>query len=138
MGNKTSEETNEFSFMLAPSPIAGVGVFATHQIKKDTQLCLFSDEDSRFIPYDSPLLEVPMAKKFCDWYCVEDTDGYYCPQDFGKMEIGWYLNHSKEPNAYHKDYTFYALRNIEQGEEILVDYEALSEEALMLKPMKLK
>lgn len=138
MSNQTSEKTNEFSFLLAPSPVAGIGVFATHEIKKDTELRLFVNEEPRFIPYDSILLEVPMVKNFCVWYCVEDTNGYYCPQDFGAMDIGWYLNHSKDPNAYHKDFTFYALRKIEQGEEILIDYETLSEEPFLLKPIKLR
>ena len=50
-----------------------------------------------------------------------------CPKDFGCMEIGWYLNHSKTPNAYHRNYEYYALRDIKTGEEITVDYNTLEE-----------
>jgi len=43
------------------------------------------------------------------------------------MEFGWFLNHSKKPNAYHKNYEYYALNNIKAGEEITVDYNTLEE-----------
>jgi SET domain-containing protein len=125
MIDNSSEETNEYSFMLAPSTVAGVGVFARHDIKKEMKLRLFSDEDSRFIPYNSPILNSPLAKSFCERYCVRNNDGYHCPRDFGQMEIGWYLNHSTAPNAYHRDYIYYALRDIKQGEEVLIDYGTL-------------
>lgn len=50
-----------------------------------------------------------------------------CPQDFGAMAIGWYMNHSKNANATHKDYYWEAARNIEEGEEILIDYNLFGE-----------
>ena len=50
-----------------------------------------------------------------------------CPRDFACMELGWYLNHSKNPNAYHNDYEFYALTDIKVGQEILIDYNSLEE-----------
>ena len=49
------------------------------------------------------------------------------PIDFGKMEIGWYLNHSYFPNTFHKEYHFYALKDIKAGEEITIDYNDLEE-----------
>lgn len=127
MKTKPLSETSEFSFVLAPSKIHGIGVFATHNIKKGTKLRLFSEEDPRYISIDSPLLNSPLKKKFCETYCVKDADGYYCPLDFGKKEIGWHLNHSKVANAYHIEYIYYALKDIDEGEEITIDYGTLNE-----------
>lgn len=117
-------QTTEFSFILKPSE-HGIGVFAVHDIKKDTKLRLFGDDKNfddgfRILPKN----EIP--KKFLD-YCIEFEDKVYAPNDFGKMEIGWYLNHSKDFNAYHKDYIWYSSRDIKAGEEILVDYNSLGE-----------
>lgn len=123
--NYMKEITGEFSFILKPSK-HGVGVFATHNIKKDTYLRLFGDEkldESKIIIRSKK--EVP--KLFQD-FCMERKEGeLICPEDFGEMPVGWYLNHSNDPNAYHKDFNFYSLRNIKEGEEILIDYNSLEE-----------
>jgi hypothetical protein len=37
----------------------------------------------------------------------------------------WYLNHSIKPNVYFDGYTFKALRQIEVGEELVIDYATL-------------
>ncbi|NCS98972.1 SET domain-containing protein [Candidatus Parcubacteria bacterium] len=117
-------KTNEFSFILKPSQ-HGVGVFATHDIVKDAKLRLFGDDKSledgmRILPKEK------FEKKFID-FCIEFEDKVFAPNDFGQMEIGWYLNHSKDFNAYHKDYNWFASRNIKEGEEILIDYNSLGE-----------
>lgn len=40
------------------------------------------------------------------------------------MNIAFYLNHSKEPNVrMKKDESFEALRDIAEGEELLMDYD---------------
>lgn len=125
--------TDEFSFMVAPSHVQGVGVFATHDIAKNTELYVFTDEQSRFIAYDSELIKSPLVKSYCEWYCVDNGDGYFCPADFGKMEIGWYLNHSENPNAYQKDYIYYSTRDIKKGEEITIDYGTLGNNKQKIK-----
>ncbi len=44
------------------------------------------------------------------------------------MEIGWYLNHSNNPNVERRaDGNLYTIRKIEAGEEILVDYNQYKE-----------
>ncbi len=119
--------TNEFSFILKPSKF-GVGVFATHNIAKDTYLRLFGDEktgvetgsNERF--FDIKDIPEPFQS-----YCVNFGKKLMCPADFGRMPIGWYLNHSKTPNALNKDYDYYASRDIKEGEEILIDYNSLQE-----------
>lgn len=50
-----------------------------------------------------------------------------CPSDFGRMEVGWFINHSKNPNAYLREKEFYASRDILAGEEITTDYNLLGE-----------
>ena len=61
-------------------------------------------------------------------YCLDRGDTLICPKDFSCMEIGWYLNHSKTPNAYHDDdYNYYASSDIKTGEEITIDYNLLGE-----------
>ena len=116
--------TNEFSFILKPSTISGVGVFAMYDIKEGTHMRLFGDgsyKDSfRKLKYE----DVP---DFFETYCLYKEDGVLCPPDFGQMFIGWYLNHSSEPNIFHKDYQYYANRDIKAGEEIFVDYNSFNE-----------
>jgi len=112
--------TNEFSFVLGQSRIQGIGVFVTHPIEKGTRLRLFAGEKSRF------LKSFPIDKESnYHHYCIKSPGGWHCPSDFGKMAIGWYLNHSNKPNIFHKRYTYFAKRNIEAGEELTVDYQTL-------------
>jgi SET domain-containing protein len=118
-------KTDEFSFAIKKSE-HGVGVFAVHDIEAGTYLRLFGDEDN---PDDVHVIrkkeDVP---EYFRQYCVDKGDGtMMCPNDFGCMEIGWHLNHSRTPNAYQRDYEYYALRDIEAGEEITIDYNDLGE-----------
>jgi hypothetical protein len=119
------KETNELSFILRPSPHDGVGVFCTHGIQKGTKLRLFPGPEQRFVPHEKPGTNT-LLEKFCRWYGLEDSRGFHVPHDFGCMEIGWYLNHSGSPNAYHEEnYDYVASRDIRAGEEITIDYETL-------------
>ena len=121
-GNKAN--TTEFSFVLKLAE-HGVGVFATHDIAKGTYLRLFGDnKDDKRNAKLRKKEEVPPAFR---QYCADRGDTMWCPGDFGVMPIGWYLNHSKSPNAFHKDYHWYAARDIKAGEEILIDYNKLGE-----------
>lgn len=61
-------------------------------------------------------------------YCMDREERLICPEDFGRMHIGWYLNHSKNSNTKcDEDYKWYAARDIKAGEEILIDYNLLNE-----------
>jgi SET domain-containing protein len=117
---KPKLKTTEMSFVLRPSPIHGIGVFAVHTIKKNTKLRLFARDDGIRYLKSSSRLEAMLS------YCIPIEDGYYmCPADFGRMSVGWHLNHSDTPNAFHKNYIYYAGRDIRAGEEITIDYETL-------------
>jgi len=113
-------ETDELSFVLKASGIAGVGVFTTHPVKKGSYLALFFDDTVRRIPY-SEMDKNPQLKAFCLVYGIERREYVCVPHHFSHMELGWYLNHSKDPNAIH-DGKWIAARDIAAGEEITIDY----------------
>ena len=46
-------------------------------------------------------------------------------RSFGHMHVGWYLNHSDEPNAHHARFRYFASRDIDADEEITIDYRDL-------------
>lgn len=119
-----NNKTNEFSFILKPSK-HGIGVFATHNIKNGTLLRLFGKEklnENRVRMLNK--LKVP---KLFHEHCIDRGKKIMCPEDFGNMPVGWYLNHSRKPNAIDKNYHWYAARDIKDGEEILIDYNSLEE-----------
>ncbi len=121
------DHTNEFSFLLQPS-LYGVGVFAAHDIQKGTPLRLFADLNPvRHLKKE----EVPAA---FEKFCAQKEHFLIAPPDFGYMPIGWYLNHSNEPNAMHDPHEeigkyglWLAARDIMEGEEITINYNALEE-----------
>lgn len=119
------EKTSEFSFILKASE-HGVGVFAAQPIEKGAYLRLFGDNETDDLESLSrPKEEVPASFQE---YCIDRGDTLICPQDFGHMHLGWYLNHSKNPNAARDaDLKWYALRDIALGEEIVIDYNSLEE-----------
>lgn len=105
--------TDEFSFALRPSPLDGIGVFAVHGIKQDAVLRLFTADDTRDL-----FIEIPATFQK---HVVADNPTM-CPADFGRMSVGWYLNHSDQPNATHSNYVYRALRDIAADEEVTIDY----------------
>lgn len=124
---------SEFSFMLKPSPLGSVGVFATHDIPKGTLLFNknFEIRTMKVKDVPTPLLQ----------YCIYISDDEcLCPGRFDRMEIGWYLNHSSTPNIAKKsevshaeaventkERTVHAIQDIKAGDEILIDYNYLDE-----------
>ena len=123
-------KTTEFSFILKPSKhgidIFAVGVFATENIKKNTHLKLFGDGET--IDLRSSIRKKKDVPTIFHGYCMDRGDELICPNDFGHMHIGWFLNHSNLPNTYpDSDYKWYASQNIKAGEEIVIDYNSLDE-----------
>lgn len=112
--------TSEFSFALKPSAVEGIGVFASHDIPKGTYLKLFSSKEK--------VRKLSLAKlknRYFHRYCLEEGKTLFAPEDFSRMSVGWYLNHSDKPNAAHKNYRYYSLRKIKTGEEIMINYNTL-------------
>jgi len=117
-------KTTEFSFVLKTSG-HGIGVFAAHDIEAKTFLRVFGDENnSNDVSVVRKKEDIP---EFFRQYCVDRSSTMECPKDFGCMEIGWLINHSKTPNSYIFNKEYYALRDISAGEEITIDYNSLNE-----------
>jgi SET domain-containing protein len=114
--------------VLRPSAISGVGVFTTAPIVKGEHLRLWQEEDWRFVSRAEAETD-PEVRELRDTYCVTDASGYWCPLDFHRMSIGWYMNHSDQPNvstSRELNYEYYAVRDIEAGEEIVCDYSRIT------------
>lgn len=105
------------------------------RIKKGTQL-FRGDFDEMVWKEKSSLPRRPREiRDLYDDFAVIETDEkdkrtrYGCPMNFNRLTPSWYLNSSREPNVRcDEDYNFLALRDIERGEELTVDYSTYSEE----------
>ena len=67
-------------------------------------------------------------KMLYDDFAVINGQKYGCPDSFNNLTPAWYLNESKEHANVEctPDYEFLALRDIEKGEELTVDYSTYS------------
>jgi hypothetical protein len=129
---------SEFFFVLMPSKLGGIGVFAAIDIKKGVQI-----SDPQFEMRVLKKSEIPSV---FHKYCIHKNDEeFFCPPRFDRMQIGWFINHSNEPNVVLRGDTgvLYAAGNnfsisakhlslmtckeIFAGDEILVDYNGLNE-----------
>ena len=111
-------------FHLSTSPVHGSGVFTDCDIAQGSHLNLFPTGET-FVKNQDIL---PGQQVNYDWFGVKDEakGGYWVPKDMNNKDKGWYLNHSKNPNAINENGgEFYASRDIKKGEEILIDYESL-------------
>jgi len=120
-------KTSKAFVYLGASSIHGLGCFADIDIKKDELVRVWDGKDSRFIPaaraHASP--QVQLIKRFG----IRTARGYWVPLDFLRISTGWYMNHAADPNigSDDGDVTYYALRDIEAGEELTMDYRLMDE-----------
>lgn len=117
--------TGEFSFKLGVTN-HGIGVFATHSIRKGEILRLLGPEGMDF--RSRKLEDVPEIFR---GYCLHYQGGkLITPIDFGMMSVEWYLNHADAPHANITTVdgrTHIAAREIEAGEEVTIDYRLFEE-----------
>jgi SET domain-containing protein len=114
--------------MLQPSPIAGTGVFALCDIPTGCR-DMFSKPDPAdewiTLPKDEINTLPPHAQFLIQNYCLYDEQNYFVPADgFKKIDLALFLNHSDTPNVRSIDggNYFETLRDIQAGEELLIDY----------------
>ena len=131
MTSNTIEHYSEFSFVLKPSPLGGIGVFATHDIPVGTKIFNHS--------YALRILNIKDIPQEFIKYCIYiSEEECICPEQFDRMEIGWYINHSNTPNIAAEplalgidnlvnDHAPYTIKDIKAGDEILIDYNYLNE-----------
>jgi SET domain-containing protein len=115
--------------MLQPSPIAGIGVFAIQHIAKGCRdMFTAPSKNDEWITLTKQEVDaLPNHAKFLVGnYCLYDEEeNYFVPAEgFKKIDVSLFINHSNTPNIISindGDY-FEAIRNINVGEELLLDY----------------
>src|SRR4030067_3040691 len=103
--------------------INDVGVFAICDIRKGTDI--FPDVDDKIIWIEKAKVKrLPQAiRRLYEDCCIHKGKKYGCPVSFNRINVSWYLNHSSNPNAaVDKNLRVYAVRNINRGEELTLDY----------------
>ncbi len=111
---------------LRPSPVHGIGVFAIARIPAGfTEI--FSRPSDNWV--NLPIAEVEKlpahSRDLVETYCLFDETHYFVPDyGFKIMDLVNYLNHSSTPNvrSVNEGDQFEAIRDIEPGEELFVDY----------------
>ena len=111
---------------LKPSPLHGIGVFAITAIQKGERK-IFSDHESEWIEVSKEEVDaLPQhAKDLIENHCLFNETHYYVPEyGFKIFDLAVYLNHSDQPNliSVNEGEFFEAIRDIEAGEELLIDY----------------
>ena len=118
--------------MLKPSSLHGIGVFAIKDIPKGCRT-IFSKGVGEWIKLSFAEVEqLPShTRTLIETYCLYDDENYFVPDyGFKLMDLALYLNHSSEPNiiSLNEGEQFEAIRDIKEGEELLVDYDTLVDE----------
>jgi len=123
-----AELINNTFVMLKPSPIEGVGVFAIRDIPKGCR-DMFSkpNVNDKWITVTKIDIETlpPHAQFIVGNYCLYDDENYFIPDEgFKKIDVALFINHSDTPNIISIDDGDYfeAIRDIKEGEELVIDY----------------
>ncbi|WP_339335140.1 SET domain-containing protein [uncultured Maricaulis sp.] len=115
---------------LAPSPLEGLGVFASEFIPAGTLVWVL-DPAVDLILTEAQLVERPQVyRQYMQRYAYFDRglNGYLLDGDHAR-----FLNHSGEPNLdFRADGNGEARRDIHPGEEILCDYSQFMEDVVLL------
>ena len=115
--------------MIRSSPIEGIGVFAIRDIPKGCRT-VFSkankDHDEWITVPKTEVEQLPAhSRTLIENYCLYDDDNYFIAEyGFKKMDLVNFLNHSDQPNvmSVNEGEYFETLRDINTGEELLIDY----------------
>jgi len=117
--------------MLKPSLIEGIGVFAIRDIPKGCRT-IFSAGVGEWITISIDEVEKLPAhsRNLVETYCLYDDENYFVPDyGFKLMDLVLYLNHSSNFNiaSVNDGEYFEALRDIQAGEELLVNYSSIAQ-----------
>ena len=126
-----NELANTTYVMIKPSQLHGIGVFAIRDIPKGTSN-IFSKGVGDWIKVSKEEVDaLPQhSKDLIENHCLFDEDFYFIPDyGFKLVDLVIYLNHSETPNviSLNDGEEFEAIRDIANGEELLVDYGTIVE-----------
>lgn len=112
--------------LLKPSPLHGIGVFAARDIPKGCR-SMFSKGIGNWIPVSRQEVHAlpEHSKALIENFCLYDSDNYFIPDyGFKLLDLAVFLNHAETPNIISIDdgEEFEAVRNIQVGEELLINY----------------
>jgi hypothetical protein len=95
---------------------------------------IFPDDNSELIWLTSEEIRLnelddSVRQLYLDFCIIKDHGRRFgCPRNFNLMTPAWYLNHSKKPNVRcDEEFRFFALRDINTGEELTVDYDTYND-----------
>jgi hypothetical protein len=106
-------------------------VFAIRKIKKDAPVFAGENEEVLWLEKGSvsPRTSREVRKLYSDFALTKDGR-YGCPPNFNRLTMAWYLRQTRKgerPNLrWNPDgYSFSAVRNINPGEELTVDFKSI-------------
>ena len=129
-----NELINKTYVILRPSKIAGIGVFALQPIPKGCRdMFTPPNPDDKWITFSNKEVQnLPThARHLVENYCLFDANQYYVPETgFKALDVSLFLNHSDTPNiiSIEEGNYFETLRDIAEGEELLIDYGTIVDE----------
>jgi uncharacterized protein len=122
---------------IGPSRIHGVGAIAVRRIPKGAMVFRGEDERAVWVARSAvKKLPAELRALYEDFGMVDGTR-LGVPANLNRLSVGWYVNHSDEPNvAAGEDGRFRALRRIDAGEELTADYRTFCDEPLPFEPRR--
>src|SRR5579859_371389 len=111
---------------LRSSEINGVGVFALKPIGRLAPIAqgICEDDYKDLILWDSVRVCSKTIRDKINAFCIGTPKGFLAPDDndFNRLSIEWYLNHSCDGNVgFNDDGDFVARRRVAKGEELTYD-----------------
>ena len=113
-------------------------MFAIEEIKKGTYVFPGDDYPVVWVKKED-LIDIPkqIQQLYEDFAVVKDNGSLFgCPKNFNVLTVGWYMNHSDNPNVecdIEHDYDFFAISDIHVDEELTIDYTTLTDQPLKFK-----
>ena len=119
---------------LGPSAVHGIGVFAIRPIPAGTDI--FANDGVPLVWVSKAELEradlTPAQRALYRDFGINRGDRIGCPANFHNLTPGWYLNEPAPgagPNVRSTGrFGFIACRDIEEGEELSIDYSGFSDQ----------
>ena len=113
----------DYPFEIRPSPMQGLGVFATRPIPEGMRLIEYAGERLTPAEAEARYEDVPGERHHTFLFAIDDDVVVDAAVDGNDAR---FINHSCEPNTFFRctpeRAEIYALRDIRRGEELTVDY----------------